>query len=135
MVKGLAGAPVWPAGVVGSLAHDPEIAVAAVALRRDFAALGVDVEPAEPLPSELIDIVATLWEKRQLAEDPRSGRLLFAAKEAVYKAVFPLDGTFLDHHNVVVDLSAGKATVRNGRIVDVKCALYPRILALAFLRS
>src|SRR5262249_11656525 len=43
------GAPVWPDGVVGSLAHDREVAVAAIGSRRDLAGLGIDVEPAETL--------------------------------------------------------------------------------------
>ena len=47
--KGAGGAPVWPVGVVGSLAHDDEIAVAAVGLRRDFASVGIDVERAGAL--------------------------------------------------------------------------------------
>src|SRR5215472_5557921 len=33
--KAPSGAPVWPTGVVGSLAHDARIAVATVALSRD----------------------------------------------------------------------------------------------------
>ena len=35
--RGEAGAPVWPAGISGSLAHDDRIAVAAVGLQRDVA--------------------------------------------------------------------------------------------------
>ena len=99
------GAPVWPPGVVGSMSHHSRIAVAAVALCRDFSALGIDIEPAEPLPPDLLDLVATPQERKRIAEDPFNGRLLFAAKEAVYKAVYPLDRTFLDHHDVEVSLS------------------------------
>src|SRR5882672_7671521 len=53
------GAPVWPAGIIGSLAHDPRVAIAAVGRSRDVGAMGIDVEPAEVLPSELLDMVAT----------------------------------------------------------------------------
>src|SRR5262249_38730085 len=52
------GASAWPAGVVGSLAHDSRVAVAAVGLSRDVGAVGIDVEPAESLPPELLDLVA-----------------------------------------------------------------------------
>src|SRR5216683_1888991 len=48
------GAPVWPAGVIGSLAHDPGVAVAAVGRSHDVGAIGIDVEPAELLPAELL---------------------------------------------------------------------------------
>jgi 4'-phosphopantetheinyl transferase EntD len=48
------GAPAWPPGVVGSLAHDSRVAVAAVGMGRDIGAIGIDVEPAESLPPELL---------------------------------------------------------------------------------
>src|SRR5262245_1837514 len=35
------GAPAWPAGVVGSLAHDSRVAVAAVGMDRDVGAIGI----------------------------------------------------------------------------------------------
>src|SRR5262245_21730777 len=43
VVRGPARAPIWPEGIVGSLAHDAEIAIAAVGLRRDFLGIGIDV--------------------------------------------------------------------------------------------
>jgi 4'-phosphopantetheinyl transferase EntD len=134
--KGPAGAPVWPAGIVGSLAHDSRVAVAAVGMRADVGALGIDVEPAECLPSELLDLVATPQERLNLGDDVYRGRLLFVAKEAVYKAVHPLDQTFLEHHDVEINLAERKAVVRNGRIVELRVSISARHLAaLAFLRA
>jgi 4'-phosphopantetheinyl transferase EntD len=133
--KGRRGAPVWPDGIVGSMSHNSSIAVAAVALRRDFIALGIDVEPAEALPSELLDYVATPQEKMRIGEDPYRGRLLFVAKEAVYKAVYPLDEIFLDHHDVSVSLNNRKAVVNNGRVVNLEFCLSQHLLAVAFLRA
>ena len=134
--KGPAGAPVWPAGIVGSLAHDSRVAVAAVGMRADVGALGIDVEPAECLPSELLDLVATPQERLNLGDDVYRGRLLFVAKEAVYKAVHPLDQTFLEHHDVEVNLSERKAVVRNGRVVELRFSISAHhLVALAFLRA
>ena len=48
--RGSARAPTWPVGIRGSLAHDSDYAVAAICRAQDFRALGIDVEPAEPLP-------------------------------------------------------------------------------------
>jgi 4'-phosphopantetheinyl transferase EntD len=127
------GAPVWPADVVGSLAHDARVAVAAVAMSRDVGALGIDVEPAECLPSELLDVVVTPQERLEIGNDPFQGRLLFAAKEAVYKAVYPLDQMFLEHHDVQINLASRKAIVRNGRIVEIRLSVSAHFLALAFL--
>lgn len=132
--KGAAGAPVWPAGIIGSMAHDSRIAVAAVGMRADVGALGVDIEPAEPLPSELLDLVATPQEQLKLAYDAYRGRLLFVAKEAVYKAVYPLDRMFLEHHDVEINLAERKAVVRNARVVELRFSTSAHhLVALAFL--
>lgn len=135
LLKTGSGAPNWPAGIVGSMSHDARLAVAAVAMRSDFGALGIDVEPAEALPPELLDTVATPRERAAIAHDPYRGRLLFAAKEAVYKAVYPLDRTFLDHHDVEVDLMRQRATVRNGRVIELRFCAADHLVVLAFLRA
>jgi 4'-phosphopantetheinyl transferase EntD len=132
--KGPAGAPMWPAGIIGSLAHDARVAVAAVGMRADVDALGIDVEPAECLPSELLDLVATPQERLNLGYDAYHGRLLFVAKEAVYKAVHPLDHTFLEHHDIEINLLERKAVVRNGRVVELRFSISSHhLVALAFL--
>ena len=134
--KGPAGAPVWPAGIVGSLAHDSRVAVAAVGMRADVGALGIDVEPAECLPSELLDLVVTPQERLNLGDDVYRGRLLFVAKEAVYKAIHPLDQTFLEHHDVEINLSERTAVVRSGRVVELRFSISAHhLVALAFLRA
>jgi 4'-phosphopantetheinyl transferase EntD len=131
--KAGSGAPIWPTGVVGSLSHDARVAVATVAMQRDIGALGIDVEPAEPLPTDLLDIVATPHERLRIADDPYGGRLLFVAKEAVYKAVYPIDQTFLDHHDVQINLVERKAFVRNGRILELRFGLCAHLIALALI--
>jgi 4'-phosphopantetheinyl transferase EntD len=131
--KAPSGAPVWPAGIIGSLAHDSRMAVAVVGRHRDIRALGIDVEPAESLPSDLLDFVATPRERLTLGNDPYAGRLLFVAKEAVYKAVHPLDHRFLDHQDVEIDLARGEARVCNGRVVEVRFCIAAHLVALAFL--
>ena len=133
--KTASGAPSWPTGIVGSLSHDAHLAVAAIAMRGAFTALGIDVEPAQALAPDLLDIVATPRERTAIEHDPYGGRLLFAAKEAVYKAVHPLDGTFLDHHDVEVDLPHQHATVRNDRRVELRFCTAGHLLVLAFMRG
>jgi 4'-phosphopantetheinyl transferase EntD len=129
------GAPIWPEGVVGSLAHDTHVAVAAVGMRRDFSAIGIDVEPAEFLPPELLDLVATPKERLKISDDPYRGQLLFVAKEAVYKAVHPLDQVFLDHQDVEIDFADRKGFVRNGRVVELRFCVAAHLVVLAFLAN
>jgi 4'-phosphopantetheinyl transferase EntD len=131
--KSDAGFPIWPEGMVGSLAHDDEVAMAALAAKSDFLSVGIDIEPAEPLEHGLLEIVATPNERLDAAGDPIRGRLLFAIKEAVYKAVNPLDGVFLDHHDVEVSLTGGTAAVGQGRRVEFRYCVGGHIVVLAFI--
>jgi 4'-phosphopantetheinyl transferase EntD len=130
VLKEAFGAPVWPAGLTGSMAHDERIAVAAVGLRRDFAAVGIDVEPAVPLPADMLDLIATPRELRAI-NDPLDGKLLFAAKEAVYKAVHPRDGVFLEFHDIEVDLAGGSATTCTGRALTLRHCVASHVVMLA----
>ena len=132
IARGSSGAPVWPEGVVGSFAHDDEVAVAAVARDNDIAALGIDVEPADP-PSELQALVLTKRERTQMPPASWSGRLVFAAKEAVYKAIATLDGTLLDYQDIETDLLVGRATT-DGRCLTVRYSTSPRLVVLAFIK-
>lgn len=135
ILKATSGMPQWPDGIVGSIAHDSTIAVAALAKRADHLSIGIDIEPAEALEPDLIDIVATERERAAITDAPLQSRLLFVIKEAVYKAVYPLDRTFLEHHDVEVDLPARTAAVRDGRIVPFRYGLSAHIAALAFVEA
>jgi len=135
IAKAPSGAPIWPAGIVGSLAHDARLAVAAIAPATEFAGVGVDIEPAEDLPAELVDAVATPTERSRYDRALLRTRILFASKEAVYKAVHPLDGVFLDFHDIEVDLENGIARIRSGRVVNVRATASTHVVALAFVSA
>lgn len=114
ILKAGSGAPVWPAGVVGSLAHDSTVAIAAVARNNAGLSIGIDIEADEPMPAELAKLVATPNERRQYASSVLNSRQLFVVKEAVYKASFPIDGKFLDFQDVEVDLANNLAHTCHG---------------------
>lgn len=132
--KAASGAPLWPAGIVGSLAHDSGVAVAAVARSQDFTGVGIDIEPAENLPGEMIDLVATASERSRYPLSLLHSRVLFVAKEAVYKAIHPLDGVFLDFHDIDIDLDRQLAIVSGARTVGVKVGAAGHVVALALVR-
>jgi 4'-phosphopantetheinyl transferase EntD len=109
------GRPLWPADFVGSLSHTDGYALAATASRGPCIALGVDVEPALPLPVDADTLVLTDDEREWLAtSDPANGRLVFCAKECVHKAIEPLRDVSLAFSDVIidVDLAAGRFTPR-----------------------
>ncbi|WP_282580277.1 4'-phosphopantetheinyl transferase superfamily protein [Nocardioides sp. InS609-2] len=105
--------PLWPDGVVGAITHCPGYRAAAVS--RSIASVGMDAEPNGPLPPGVLEQVASLAERKALdglaREDSTVNwdRLLFTAKEAVYKAWFPLTGRWLGFEDavVVIDRAAG----------------------------
>jgi 4'-phosphopantetheinyl transferase EntD len=128
-------APHWPPGFVGSLAHDHEFAVAAVAPAHALRGVGIDIEPALPLPEDLLETIATHSERKGINGDLVLARLLFCVKEAVYKATHPIDGVFLEHHDVEVSLEASIALTSSGHGLRVYTIARPRLIALALLTS
>jgi 4'-phosphopantetheinyl transferase EntD len=127
------GMPVWPAGIVGSIAHDARVAVTAMAARTDFLSVGIDIEPAGPMAAGVLELVVTPAERGQMHFDPTGGRLFFCVKEAVYKAAYPLDRRFLDHQDVELNLDACTAHIRDGRQVRFRYHIAAHILALAYV--
>ncbi|MDR1063132.1 MAG: 4'-phosphopantetheinyl transferase superfamily protein [Azoarcus sp.] len=94
--------PAWPSGVLGSISHCATMAVAMTAMKSKYCALGVDVE-------SLIDFDVAPEIQQSVCRDEelsgleryvpcraRSLTVLFSAKEALYKALFPLIGKFED---------------------------------------
>lgn len=130
ILSGPRGAPRWPDGVTGSITHCPGYRAAAVARTRDVVSLGMDAEPNQPLPDPgMLDLIATETERVRLAvlADSVPGvcweRLLFSAKESVYKTWFPLTHRWLDFESadIVIDPRAGTFTARllvEGLVVD-----------------
>lgn len=95
-------APRWPDGVVGSMTHCDGYRAAAVARGAEVASVGVDAEQNAPVPEAVRELVLLpeerLTHERLTASHPGVAwdRLLFSAKESVYKAWFPLTGRWLD---------------------------------------
>jgi 4'-phosphopantetheinyl transferase EntD len=109
------GEPVWPAGVVGSLTHCDGYRACAIARGGDVLSLGIDAEPNAPLPDGLLADIARPeelpWLERHSRAEPLVcwDRLLFSAKESVYKAWFPLARRWLGFEDatLTVDREAG----------------------------
>jgi 4'-phosphopantetheinyl transferase EntD len=129
------GAPLWPEGILGSMAHDETFAVAAAVRRGRLVGLGIDVEPAEPLPSDVVGLVLGDAERRKTEGDPVAQRLVFVAKEAVYKAIHPLDGTPLDFLDIEIGLEEGSAALRDGRRLRLFPFAGERLVAVALLEA
>lgn len=88
-------APVWPNGLSGSIAHCDSLCIAAVS--KMHRSMGIDIESATPLAADLIPIVCTTQEQAELpkAQAGMIAKHIFCAKEAVYKAQYPLTGVVI----------------------------------------
>jgi len=135
ILRSALGAPLWPVGVVGSLAHDGPIAAAVVARVGDAAGVGIDVEPAEPLEADVADLVVTAGDVLGSGDGRLAGRLAFVAKEAVYKAVHPLCGVILDWPDIRLDLPGGRAQTSTGHAARLVLVRAPRLVAVAWVEG
>lgn len=114
--RGKRGAPRWPAGVVGSITHCAGYRASAVARDRDILTIGIDAEPHEPLPAGVLDVVASAAEQTGIAALSQArpstcwDRMLFCAKESVYKAWFPLTDSWLGFEEASIDLDPANQT-------------------------
>jgi 4'-phosphopantetheinyl transferase EntD len=117
--SGARGEPLWPPGVRGSITHCRGYRACAATVAPEVLALGIDAEPHAPLPPAILGVVATARERRWARTRPAGlclDRLLFSAKEAIYKAWYPLVGVSLDFDGVELDVDLGDATF-SGRVL------------------
>jgi 4'-phosphopantetheinyl transferase EntD len=116
ILPGDRGAPQWPPGFVGSITHCAGYRAAAVARARDVLTIGLDAEPDEALPDGVLDAVSLPGERarcRDLAAEAPGicwDRLLFCAKEAVYKAWFPVERRWLGFEDAELTIGADDGT-------------------------
>ena len=124
ILRGYRGAPQWPDGIVGSITHCTGYVAAAVARTQDLVTIGLDAEPNAALPGGVLELISRPAERARLRElagsQPGIGwdRLLFCAKEAVYKAWFPLTGRRLRFRDARVDFDPVRATFSARLLVD-----------------
>jgi 4'-phosphopantetheinyl transferase EntD len=110
ILPGDRGAPRWPYGVVGSVTHCDGYRAAAVARETEVVTIGIDAEPHLPLPEGVMEAVSVAAERRRdemlrrISPRVHWDRLLFSAKESVYKAWFPLMRCWLGFEDADITL-------------------------------
>lgn len=110
------GEPIWPAGIVGSITHCAGYRACAVARASELLTVGVDAEPDAALPTGVLADIA-LPEERRWVEEAMGAypgtswdRLLFSIKESIYKAWFPLTGSWLGFEDAAVSVDRAGGT-------------------------
>ena len=101
-------APIWPQGK-GSITHSDQIAAAV--LGTGNTSLGVDIEQIGRVEQQLWRLIFTESERHNLhklnstaADTLDLATLVFSAKEAGYKAIYPVGKAFINFHDAEVDL-------------------------------
>jgi 4'-phosphopantetheinyl transferase EntD len=122
LVPGPHRAPQWPDGLTGSITHCEGFCGAVVARLGRLHGIGIDAEPNQPFPPEIIRRVCTEPEVSHVealaGASALAGvdgyRLVFSAKESVYKACYPVVQRVLEFAEVEVeiDVAGGRIAVR-----------------------
>jgi len=105
--------PSWPQGLVGSISHTSDHAVAVVAYTSDVRRVGVDLESIDAVANveNLGDMIGTEAERKLLmALSEHEGlALLFSAKESLYKSLYPKVKTYFDYLDALLVNISGTA--------------------------
>ncbi len=120
VLPGKRGEPNWPDGVVGSMTHCDGYRAAALVPHTAARSIGIDAEPHAPLPDGVLGIVSLDAERErgQRIADGAWGhggpvhwdRLLFSAKESVFKAWYPLARREMDFSDAELTFAPEAAT-------------------------
>jgi 4'-phosphopantetheinyl transferase EntD len=138
ILKGDKGEPCWPDGVVGSLTHCAGYRGAVVGRGAVVRSVGVDAEPYDVLPNGVLDAISLPAERNEMASLPAGvhwDRVLFCAKEATYKAWFPLTKRWLGfedaHITFDIDGSGSAGTFQSVILIDGATLSGPPLTSLA----
>ena len=124
VLPGPRGEPLWPAGLVGSITHCDGYRAAVLAESSVITTVGIDAEPNEPLVKGVLSVVSLPAERVRIATllrehpDVHWDRLLFSAKESVYKAWFPLAERWLDFEDADITFDPLAGTFEAQLLVD-----------------
>ena len=133
ILVGRRGQPLWPPGVLGSITHTDWYCGAAVARTIDFIALGIDAEPNTPLNDGVVHLICTETEKDWCRQRSHPGilraKLLFCAKESLFKAAYPLLGVDPGHLNVEISVDLNARSFRLAAAKNCGRELVPMLKA------
>lgn len=104
-------APMWPDGIIGSISHSKKLAISCVSKPEAFDSVGIDAEEILSQELDIQDTIASPAELSLIRSNFRLGlTVIFSAKEAFYKALYPKVKCFIDFKEVElvkIDLQRG----------------------------
>lgn len=110
--RGARGERIWPEGYVGSTSNKGAVVIGALADRSVLAGVGIDVELIQPTQGDLPRTVEE-GERPPVRDNHLSLLGGFSAKEAAYKAFYPMEKVVLDFQDIqLVWHSEAEGTIR-----------------------
>ncbi len=103
--------PVWPPPSVGSITHSRVLAAALAS--QNHRGVGIDLETNGRVGGRLLSRILTADEISSLDSLPETAAsVLFSAKEAGYKAIYPIGREYIGFMQAEVELSSGDGANR-----------------------
>ncbi|MCK8516792.1 4'-phosphopantetheinyl transferase superfamily protein [Methylonatrum kenyense] len=93
--------PLWPPAMVGSLTHSGLVCAFIGGLSSNYDSVGLDLELSPAPTPELAHLILSRSEPPAYRES-NTLRLVFSAKEAVYKCLYPVCRRLFDFHDIVL---------------------------------
>ena len=124
LLMGKDRAPIWPSGVVGSIAHTAGYCGVAIAQKIDIESVGLDVECVEQVNRDTWKHFCNQQELSQINslainEQQKNAALVFSAKECLYKCQYPISKKWVSFHDVTISINLNKHEFEGRFLVDV----------------
>ncbi len=103
--------PLWPEGYRGSISHTLDLV--GVAVTKGKLSPGLDLEPAGSLDQDLADEVLSAAEQQQAAALGIDPTTLFCCKEALFKAVYPMQREYFEFKEVNLEVRGIRFSARS----------------------
>ncbi len=103
--------PCWPDSVCGSITHSGEFAAVAVGLKKEIKGIGIDLESfSRSVDYKIrrhvcVDSELEWLDSLPIKQANRALRIIFSAKESIFKCFYPITGTFLNFRDAAVTVN------------------------------
>ena len=97
--------PLWPEGISGTITHSGKWAAAAAGKTSDVSGIGIDLEDLERQVDSRISRHVCIPEEQKWLQEcgedflEQNLKIIFSAKESIFKAFFPYTRTYLHFHD------------------------------------
>ena len=97
--------PLWPEGISGAITHSGKWAAAAAGKISDVSGIGIDLEDLERQVDSRISRHVCIPEEQKWLQEcgedflEQNLKIIFSAKESIFKAFFPYTRTYLHFHD------------------------------------